>query len=193
MRSELLARLRSFATALSRRRHFEAGMDDEMRFHLDAQADDLVRAGVPPAEARRRARLAFGTLDGAKEDCRRARGLQALDELRQDVGYGIRSMRRSPGFAAAAIGSLALGIGANAGVFSVLKAAAGDSLMFRDPDRLVMIWSTPPQHPETMQNVAVPEYIALAEQDGTFERVGAMLSWTANLGASENGAPADRL
>ena len=94
MRSELLARLRSFTAALRRRRHFEAGMDEEMRFHLDAQADDLVRAGAPLAEARRRARLAFGTIDGAKEDCRQARGLRALDELRQDVGYGVRSMIR---------------------------------------------------------------------------------------------------
>src|SRR5712691_3628462 len=150
MRSKLLARIRSFTAALWRRRHFEADMDDEMRFHLDAQIDDLVRTGVPREEARRRARLAFGTIAGAKEDCRQVRGLQTLDELRQDVGYGVRSMFRSPGFAAAAVCSLALGIGANAGVFSVLKAAVADSLMFRDPDRLVMIWSTPPPHAETM-------------------------------------------
>ena len=193
MRSNLLARLRSLAAALSRRRHFEADMNDEMRFHLDAQVDDLVGAGVPPAEARRRARMAFGTVDGAKDDCRQARGLQALDQLRQDVGYGVRSMLRSPGFTAAAVCSLALGIGANAGVFSVLKAAVADSLMFREPGRLVLIWSTPPQHPETTQTMAIPEYLALAEQKGTFERVGAMLSWTANLGATEDGAPADRL
>src|SRR5262245_48009451 len=160
----MLARLRSIVEAVTRRRRFEDAMDDEMRFHLDAQTDELVRAGVPRDEASRRARVAFGTVMGAKERCRQARGLQALDELRQDVRYGLPSTMRSPGFAAAAIFSLALGIGANAGIFSILKAAVVDALMFRDPDRLVMIWSTPPQHPETMQTMAVPEYLALSER-----------------------------
>ena len=71
----MFPRLRSFVTTLIRRQRFEDSLDEEMRFHLAAQAEDLVRAGVPPAEAGRRARLQFGSIEVLKDDCRQARGL----------------------------------------------------------------------------------------------------------------------
>jgi predicted permease len=189
----MFASLRSWFAAMRRRDRFETGMDEEMRFHLQEQIEDLIRAGVPPAEAHRRARLAFGAVDAAKADCRRARGLQFFDEVRQDLAYAVRSLSRTPGFAAGAIISIALGLGANVAIFTVLKATLQHSLMFREPDRLVVIWSTPPQHPEVNQTVSIPEYAYLARQSDTFEAVGAKLLWTANVGAVESGEPADRL
>jgi predicted permease len=193
MKSDLPARVRSLVGTIRRRGRFEAAMDEEMRFHVAAHADDLARTGLPPAEAQRRARLAFGAINAAKEDCRRSRGVRLLDELGQDIRYAVRSLAKTPGFTAGALLSLALGIGANAGIFTILKAAVFDSLMFKDADRLVTIWTTPPRNPDTRETMSVPEYAALTRQTGTFERVGGMLSWAANLGATESGVSAERL
>jgi predicted permease len=118
----MLARLRSFMAALTRRSRFEDGMADELRFHVDAVAADLERSGVPRAEAERRARLELGAVDSVKEACRQARGLRVLDELRQDLRLAIRTMAAVPVAAAAAVVSLALGIGANTALFGFADA-----------------------------------------------------------------------
>jgi predicted permease len=97
-------------------------MAEELQFHLDERASDLVRQGVDPDAARRRASLEFGGFEGYKEHCRDAWGWRMLADLRADVVYGLRRLRASPGFAAAAIGSLALGIGANTLVFSIVSS-----------------------------------------------------------------------
>ena len=89
--------LRSALAVRSRRRRFEDGVSDELRFHIDAYADDLIRSGVPPAEARRRARLELGGTEALKEELRAARGQRLLDELRQDTRYAVRRLRRSRG------------------------------------------------------------------------------------------------
>ena len=79
----MLPRLRSFLTTLAQRQRFEDSLDEEMRFHLDAQTDDLVRNGMPPTEAARRARAQFGSIEATKNACRRVRGLWIADELRR--------------------------------------------------------------------------------------------------------------
>ena len=101
-------------------------MAEEMRFHMRAYSDDLERSGVSPAEAERRARLEFGSVEAASEECRQARGLQMIDELRQDLRYAIRGLAKAPGFSAAVIVSLAFGIGANTAIFSLM-----DAVLFR--------------------------------------------------------------
>src|SRR5437879_3820091 len=104
----MLNRLRSFSAGWLRRGAFEAEMAEEVRFHIDAYADDLIGAGVEPDEARRRARIAFGGAERVKEECRQACGLRWCDEIRLDVRYALRSMAKTPGFTAAAVFSVAL-------------------------------------------------------------------------------------
>jgi predicted permease len=133
--SDLWLRLR----AVFRRPTVEREIDDELRFHLERQADAYVRAGMSRADAERRARLDFGALEGVKDDYRDALGVRWLDDLRRDVRYAFRALRRSPAFATTAIVSIALGVGANTLVFSVVNTLVMRPLPVSDPDQLVFV------------------------------------------------------
>ena len=138
----MFSRLRSFLTALTRRERFEDGLDAEVRFHLESYTEDLTRSGVPKAEAARRARVHFGSVARVKDGCRHARGLRLADELRLDVRYALRGLRRSPLFAWIAVASLALGIGANTAIFSFVDAILLQRLPVDEPERLVTFAQT---------------------------------------------------
>jgi predicted permease len=139
------SRVRSWARSLLRRSRLEREMRDEMRFHLDAYAADLVRSGMPEAEARRQARLAFGSADARKDECREALGLRLLDELAGDVRHALRQLRRAPAFTAVVVASLALGLGANAAIFSLMEAALWRPLPVERPEELRLFsWASGP-------------------------------------------------
>ena len=114
-------------------------MEDEFQFHRARYAEDLERSGLPPEEARRRAYAEFGSVDARKEECRSALGLRLLDELRADVRYAGRLLRRSPAFAAVAVLSLGLGIGANTAIFTLLDTVMLKSLPVKEPARLFFV------------------------------------------------------
>lgn len=134
----------AFQTLL-RRRQFENGMAEEMRFHIDQYTADLVRSGVPADEAARRARREFGPLDNLKEDCREASGLRLFDEIHQDARYAVRLMRKTPGFTATALLTLALCLGANLTIFAVVDSVLLRPLPFPAGDRLVSVYNTYPK------------------------------------------------
>ena len=122
---------------LLRRNRLEKRLDSELRDHLERQVADYIAAGMSERQARRRASLEFGGLDQVKELCRDVRGTRWLEELAHDVRYGIRVFRRNPSFTTAAVLSLALGIGANTAIFTLVDATLLKPLTVREPHRLV--------------------------------------------------------
>ncbi len=133
------ARVRSWLRASFHRRELERAMEEEFQFHRARYAEDLERSGLPPAEARRRACAEFGSVDARKEECRSALGLRLLDELRADVRYAGRLLRRSPAFAVIAVLSLGLGVGANTAIFTLLDTVMLKPLPVKEPSRLFFV------------------------------------------------------
>ena len=135
MLSDWMYRLR----ALLRRSTVERELEDELRFHIEQETAKYVRTGENPEDALRRARLALGGLEQTKEECRDARGTRFMDDLGQDLRYAIRALLHNPAFALVAGLSLALGIGANTAVFTVICGESDPVLSYPDTARLVKL------------------------------------------------------
>jgi putative ABC transport system permease protein len=165
--TELWSRIR----ALFGRRALEDGLDEEIRFHLEHQIQKNLDAGMTADEARRQALIRFGGLQGVRERTRDEIRPALLQDLVRDVRHAARMLRHAPGFTAAALATLAIGIGATSAIFSVVRTVMLEPLPYRDPSRIVTVWET--NRGATARNVIAPaNYVAWRERTRTLEHLG---------------------
>ena len=169
----LLVRLR----ALVRGDAADRELDEEMRLHLEMEVEKNLRAGMPAGEARRQANAVFGGRGAALEAHRDVRGGRWLDDFRSDARFGFRSLRQNKALTAAAIITIALGVGANTAIFSTLHAVVLRPLPFRDSNRLVMLYETNPERGWTQAEVAPANFIDWRREVKEFADVGAFVSF----------------
>jgi predicted permease len=178
----MLTRIRLWLASLLKRRQFDRDLADELTFHMQARAEHLRREGVPASEAERRARLEFGSPDKYTEEVRDVRTGAWVEQLRQDVRYGVRLLLNRPGVAAAAILTLALGIGATATVFSLLDIVLLRPLPVRNPEELAHIYDSC-RRGDVYCQMSYPEYLDYRSQSRTFIDMAAFHPVDVNVGA----------
>src|SRR5215510_1444994 len=172
-------RLRLRLRAIFFESKMEEELDEEVRFHLEKEIEKNIARGMSPEEARSAAQRSFGGVERFKEESRDVRGVRLFEEVWQDLSYGARMLRRSPGFTAVATLSLALGIGANTAIFSVLYAVMLRPLPYRDPNHLVLIFSKGSEDPK--EPILLDDFATLKSQSQSFE---AMAIFYKNTGFS---------
>ena len=168
---------------------FEREMESEMRFHLERRAEELAAGGLAPAEAQRQARLEFGAVDAAKEECRGTSGFGLLGELSSNLRYAARGICKSPAFSAVAVSIIAIGIGACTAVFSVVNSVLLRPMPYPDPGRLVRIYTN--NHPLQVRTgpTSLPDAKDWADS-GLFKSAG--IYWSDNQ-TVDAGGRADRV
>jgi putative ABC transport system permease protein len=159
--------------ALIGRDELERGLSEEVRFHIDQQTAKNIQTGMDPVEARRQALIRFGGVERIKEHTRDQYRWNLLEDLARDARYGLRSLARAPGFTAVAILTLALGIGANTAIFSVVNAVLLEPLSYRDPDRLAFVWERNAAIGKDRDLVSAPNFLDWQARNTVFEALGA--------------------
>ena len=161
----------------------DADLDQEFRFHVDAEMEYLTARGWTPAAAREEALRRFGDVEQYRRDCRSADERRAgrehrkenLSVLKQDLRFALRSLRRQPAFTAIAVITLALGIGANTAIFSVINSVLLAPLPYREPHRLVMLWETRPGSDRPL--VSYPNFEDWRQRQRGFGDIGVYYPW----------------
>ena len=159
-------------------------LDEEMRAHLEMLIEENIRRGMSPEEAQRRAHLSFGGVAQTREAYLDQRRLPVVDSLARDLRYGIRMLRRHPGFTAVAVLTLALSIGANTAIFSVVNAVLFHSFPYKDPNKLLLIAEK--RREMNLLSLSYPDFVDWRSQNQVLESMGGVRRWNPNLtGAGE--------
>ena len=158
----------------------EARLDEEFRFHVEKETEHLINEGVPPAEARRRAIVAFGAVEGYREAMRDERGARWFDDLRADVRYALKAMRRQPGFILAATLMLGLGIGVNGIVFGYINSILFRPVPAQMPEELAALFARDTRSGDT-RGFSYDDFIDFRDRSGTFEGLAAIYGAPVNL------------
>jgi hypothetical protein len=167
----------------------EAEFSAELESHLAMNIEDGVRAGLSREEARRQALIRLGGMEQAKIAQRERCGLPVVEALGRDVAYGVRTLRKNPGFAIVSILVIAIGIGANAALFTVVRSVLLRPLPFADPDRLVMMYGHNPDDPDSRNVVAAGDFYEWQKASQGFEQM-AIWRWSGyNLSGQKNELP----
>jgi putative ABC transport system permease protein len=169
---------------LFRRSQFDRDLEEEMRLHRELREQERIEAGVAPEEAWYAARRRFGNEIVLREESREMWGWNWLEYFVQDVRFGLRMLARNPGFTAVAVITLALGIGANTAIFSVVNAVLLNPLPYADPDRLAVIWETEPSAPGRLLPDSGPDFQDWLAQNHVFEGLSAVSRAGATLTGS---------
>src|SRR5579862_2754134 len=175
----LIDSLRVRIAALFHRSELNAEIEEELRSHIQHRADDLERSGLNHAEAERRARIEFGGHEKFKEESREALGGTLIETTFQDVRFSLRRLRKSPGFTAVAVVTLALGIGANAVVFSAINAFLLHPLKLSQEESLYAVWRA-----NVTSSESYPDYLELRDRNRSFESLAA---YSVAMGALDMG------
>lgn len=170
----VLHRLLSIARWILRRRRVERDLHDELEAFVEMAAADRIRDGATPVEARRLAAIQLGGVEQAKERIRAARHGAWLDEIGRDCHYGLRQIRRNPGFSTIVIATLALGVGLTCSTFGVLDAVVLRPLPFPETDRLMMVWQTDRGAGTSREPASIPDLLDFTERSQQVERFGAV-------------------
>src|SRR5215217_1869720 len=172
--------LRDRVRALRQREAVIDDIDREMRSHLELQVEANIRAGMSPAEARERAMRSFGNVNRAVDAAYDVKGGGLFETLAQDIRYGVRILAKHKAFTAIAVITLALGIGANTAIFSVVNELLLRPLPYRDAERIVMLWEVTPEgrHQNTTSR---GNFRRWREQSTSYENVAAFTDQRVNL------------
>src|SRR5216110_1276875 len=177
----LLPRIRNLASNLFHRNRVERELDDEMRAHLAMLVDEKIATGLSPAKARRSALIEFGGVDQVKEQVRDVRMGARLEQVWLDVRYAARMLRKNPGFTAIVVITLALGIGVNTAIFSLVDGILLRPLPFEQPDRLVRLVQSQRQIGLESWNLSQATFTSLRDNTHSLEAVAAYSTSGANL------------
>ena len=172
---------------LLRRSQMDRDLAEEMRLHAELKARENVIQGMPVEEARFAAKRQLGNLTQQREQSRQHWGFPSLESVFQDVRYGVRGLRNSPGFTLVAIATLALGIGATTAIFSVVNTVLLRPLPYKDSTRLVHLWTVSPMFPEFHMGQSIPNLNDIRSRSHVFESIASYQSSTTAL--TGNGAP----